>query len=473
MGLDTEIQNSATGAQVDTGHLKAQLRDASDPAKVGAIRFFSENDDGALTGTPALLSPETDPDYRLRVSTETLMESENFYFTGTNTGKYRVGTTAHAVTATPTGLTLNSGNSTAAGGSEISSYAFFPIYGSGFTYAEFTLSQSNQPVANGVLEAGLFLTGGAGNVAPTDGVFLRWQDTGMVAIATFNGVEEPLALPAVAYANNEVKKIQLVISNRRADFWLDNQLLGTLTCSPSRSTLCSAASLPWRVQYRQPGVASGVMQARLTNVTVAIGGITPTIDFDDVGNAAQGSYQGLSGMTMGSLANYANSANPAAAVPTNTTAALGSGLGGQFWETDTLAVTTDGIISSFQVPAGTIAIPGRRLVIKAVTIDSYIQTALTGGGYVAQWSIAFGHTSATLVTAEAATTKAPRRVVAGVHAVAAGAAAGVVLSRVSQIFTRPIVVNPGEFVQAVKKKVGTAPSAGVVAHAIHFDCGWV
>lgn len=77
-----------------------------------------------------------------------------------------------------------------------------------------------------------------------------------------------------------------------------------------------------------------------------------------------GSYQGLSGGTMGSLASYANNANPTAAVPTNTTAALGTGLGGQFWETDTLAVNTDGIIDSYQVPAASANYSGKRLSIR-------------------------------------------------------------------------------------------------------------
>ena len=176
---------------------------------------------------------------------------------------------------------------------------------------------------------------------------------------------------------------------------------------------------------------------------------------------------------MGSLANFANSANPTAAVPTNTTAALGTGLGGQFWETDTLAVTTDGVICSYQVPAGSIASPGRRLVIKGVKVESFVQTALTGGGYVGVWSLAFGHTAVSLATTEAATTKAPRRVPLGNQAVAAAATATTALPTVYVDFTRPIVVNPGEFVAVVKKKVGTAPSAGVIAHTITFDAGWI
>jgi hypothetical protein len=36
----------------------------------------------------------------------------------------------------------------------------------------------------------------------------------------------------------------------------------------------------------------------------------------------------------------------------------------------------------------------------------------------------------------------------------------------------PIFVNPGEFVALVKKKVGTAASAGVVAHTVKFVYGW-
>lgn len=36
----------------------------------------------------------------------------------------------------------------------------------------------------------------------------------------------------------------------------------------------------------------------------------------------------------------------------------------------------------------------------------------------------------------------------------------------------PIFVNPGEFIAIAKKKVGTAPTAGVMAHNITFIYGW-
>ena len=234
-----------------------------------------------------------------------------------------------------------------------------------------------------------------------------------------------------------------------------------------------AAALPYSLRHAIVGGAAGAIINMVVNsYTVSLGGPTPGDSLPTVGNRMLGSHQGLSGGTMGSLANYANSANPTAAVPTNTTAALGSGLGGQFWETDTLAVTTDGVISSYQVPAATVNAQGRRLVLYGVKIVSSVQTVLTGGGYVANWSLAFGHTAVSLATTEAAATKAPRRVALGKQTVAAAAAALTLLATVEQRFATPIYVNPGEFIQTVKKKVGTAPSAGVIDHQVTFDYGW-
>ena len=46
------------------------------------------------------------------------------------------------------------------------------------------------------------------------------------------------------------------------------------------------------------------------------------------------------------------------------------------------------------------------------------------------------------------------------------------MSTVQINLVNPVYVNPGEFVAVVKKKVGTAPSAGVVAHTITYDYSW-
>jgi hypothetical protein len=78
-----------------------------------------------------------------------------------------------------------------------------------------------------------------------------------------------------------------------------------------------------------------------------------------------------------------------------------------------------------------------------------------------------------LATAEATSGKAPRRIPLGAHSVASGLVANTMLTDIIMDFgDAPVFVNPGEFVQCVKKKVGTAPTAGTIAHSITFLYGW-
>ena len=63
---------------------------------------------------------------------------------------------------------------------------------------------------------------------------------------------------------------------------------------------------------------------------------------------------------------------------------------------------------SYQVPAGTVNVSGKRLKITGVKMTSFVQTAMTGGPLVNTFALAFGHTAVSLATAEAAATKKPR-----------------------------------------------------------------
>ena len=97
--------------------------------------------------------------------------------------------------------------------------------------------------------------------------------------------------------------------------------------------------------------------------------------------------------------------------------------------------------------------------------------AITGAGAdvtsasVLQWSLAFGHTAVSLATAEAATTKAPRRLALGLMAWPIGAAIGAKPSDGDLVLQldSPIYVNPGEFFAFVAKFViGTATASQVI-----------
>lgn len=477
-GFRIEGNSSGNVVEVNAANqLKVVLETSpgANPGNVGGARLFCENDAGSRMGTAYLRSPEVDEDYRLRVGQDSLIDAENLYYGAQNTGKHRYGNSTITITWGAGGVTLNGTNvTTASTGCELRTWAYFPVFGSGRTYYETIAAFTAQPTVNVIVEFGAGLTNSTGTAAPTDGAYFRLTSSGLSCVVVFNGAETEVNVPGGwSYTNNQACKFGITVTLRECEFWIDDVRVARIAAVTAVGTGFSASALPWFAQQRHPAVAASAFQTKLFSYLVSLGGLNPVTDFDDVGNSLYGSYQGLSGFTMGTLANFANSANPTAAVPTNTTAALGSGLGGQFWETDTLAVTTDGIICSYVVPSPTIVVPGRRLCIKGIKIDSFVQTALTGGGYNAVWSLAFGHTSISLATAEGASAKAPRRIPLGVQTVAAGAVALTQLQSVLFDFTRPVIVNPGEMLQVVKKKVGAAPSAGVIAHIITFDYGWI
>jgi hypothetical protein len=83
-----------------------------------------------------------------------------------------------------------------------------------------------------------------------------------------------------------------------------------------------------------------------------------------------------------------------------------------------------------------------------------------------------------LATAEAATTKAPRRqaLPAFTQVVTAAQAVSTMVAQPGGSFIdfgdAPIFVNPGEFFQLVTKHVGTVATAGTIAHVVSFVYGW-
>jgi hypothetical protein len=220
------------------------------------------------------------------------------------------------------------------------------------------------------------------------------------------------------------------------------------------------------------------MQFTLRGYGISIGGLNISRSLGELGNAMYGSYQGLSGGTMGTIGTYTNSTNPTAAVPTNTTAATGAvGLLNQSWETFSLAQNTDGILLSYQVPAGTVSVSGKRLKVTGVKLASFVQTVLAGGPTIRTFALAFGHTAVSLATAEAATTKA-RRVVLLPELTQAITANQAVSTMISQplggvsMFSEPIYVNPSEFVAVTEKQIGTVGTSGTIVNHIQLIYSW-
>lgn len=454
--------------------------------------MFSEVDTGEATGTRIVQPPEVDNDFRLRVAHDNMLDNETFNYTAQNTGKHSHAFTTLTATVSAAGLLTNSGNITTLNtGMTFGTFAEFPTQGTQTVVCETSVAFTAQPNANTIIDFGLFRRGASTAFAPTDGVYFRMSAAGLQGVVNNNGTETTTSVFPLAggtgtyvYANSENHQYLIQMTNVEVTFWIDNVLHGTIATPTGYGYPVKSSTLPWSIRHAIVGGAAGaITNALITDYRVLNRGAKFSDDMGVVSSRMYGSYQGLSGGTMGSLANYANSANPTPAVMTNTTAALGTGLGGQFWETATLAPNTDGILCSFQVPAGTALVPGRRLKITGVSASAYVQTALTGGPLIQQFSLAFGHTAVSLATAESAsfatgTTKAARRVPLPslTMAITAAQAASTAISEPAggnADFTRaPIYVNPGEFVALVCKKVGTAITAGVIAYVVRFDYSW-
>lgn len=472
--------------QVNTpGHTAAGVERGGGPENAGVAVCFAENDPGEVTGVRYVRSPECDEDFRGRVAHDTILERDNCNYATQNTGKYFHQFTTLTATISANGLLTNSGSSVATTvGMTYGTTAEWQVgLGANTVFLEFNFA-INQAMAsipaNCQIDIGMFRRAGATPFAPTDGVYFRFDSNGVTAVANNNAVEQTLVLPATGFLANENHKYTMSVTEREVEFWIDDVRYGSLSNASTQGQIFRSASLPFSLRHANTNTTSSAVQGLLTDFTISNGGPVYTNTMAQVGNRTLGSYQGLSGGTMGSLANYANSANPTSAAGSNTAANV-TGLGGQGAINAAAAAATDFIMCSYQVPAGTIAVQGRRLVVSGVNIScANLGAAVATTATTIALSLAFGHTAVSLATAETAsfataTTKAPRRIPLGIMFWNVGAVVGATPQNgdIYIPFTNPIYVNPGEFIATTLKfLVGTATVSQSIWYHVTFDYGW-
>ena len=475
-GIRLEGNTSGNVAEVNSSNeLKVTLTQSE--ATAGYVTVTAESDSGAITGSRLMRDLEVSTDYRLRIGQDALMFSEYFPGAAINSAIWTAPVTTMTVTVASGFANLNAGLSTAnAAVARVSSYRSFPLYNTVTTYMECICSFSQAPQANNIVEWGFGIA--SGTTAPTDGVFFRFNAAGEFRCVTnTNGSElqsNSLNFNTLIIINQSHHFI-VGITDDTAEFWIDDVLVATVARPSSGYTIAASQNLPVFFRNYNTNITSlaQVLRVALVGVTLAdLGSVKPWVHTR--AGAGDMGYQGPTAGTMGSTALYTNSlAAGAGAAATNTTAALGSGLGGQFSLLPTLAVPGDGVISSYQVPAGTAAVPGKSLYITGVHIMGIVSTVLVGGPVLGLWSLAFGHNAVTLATTESATAKAPRRIPLGIQTWVAAAALGVQADRDIHITLQtPVVVHPGEFVQTVFKNIGTVTTTGVITFLIAFDSYW-
>lgn len=495
MALDSNIVGalSGTGADVNASRqlkIVPETDAAANPGNVGSVRVFSEVDAGGITGTPNLLSGEVSEDYQLRISPNSILGQFQFNAAAQDTG---------LSTAVATTMTLGYGGQLATNASGITtinsgvlwqSKQHFPVFAASETYIYLKLRWTGTwAVTNTTMEVAHGLKNLTTPFALLDGVSVRSNNTGVFGVSNVNGAEQTTSTwtrpGGAAFAPTLGTAYDVIIStsSRAVIFWIDYQdgagfqVVGRIALSASVRRPLYSGSAPVSVSHAIGGTAASAVQGmQVIECVVTNDGINNVRSEQMTAALLTGGQQGQSGMTMGSTALYTNSLAPGAgAVMTNTTAALGVGMGGQFSALPTLAANTDGIVCSFQNPLGSVTVTGKQMAIVGYSIKAVVTTVLAGNAtpIIYLLSLAYGHTNVSLATAEAAGAKAPRRVPLGVMTFAAAAAVGSVSETVSIKFDRPIPVFPGEFVAIAAKNVGAVTTTGVVTFMATPDWGWV
>ena len=474
MSIIIKSGSSSTLASVDANN-NLQVNPPIDPDKSGFVTVTAEADPGDVTGTRLLRNLEATDDYRLRVGTDQTFFNEYFPGTTINGNIWNTLVTGQTITVASNFANLN-GTVTSGNFSQLRTWRHMPAFMTFPSYCEIDLQFSQLPITGTVYEWGLGLA--ATTAAPTDGAFFRINAAGEFrAVLSTGGTEIPGAdITSQIPASNTTNDFLIVLSEKSAEFWINDVLVDLIPRSSAAGASTSSMNLPIFIRQYNSATAPLASTIKIGYVNLSLGDMSTVKPWPQVmAGAGSMAYQAQSGaVTLGSTSSLGNSlpaATPGAAM-TNTTAALGTGLGGQFSTQPTLTAGTDGIVSSYLVPAGTSALPGKSLYVTGVKIHGAVTTVLAGGPVVYSYSLSYGGTALSLATVEAnGTVKAPRRIALGFETFAATAAVGTLGSPGGcyMAFTSPVVVQPGEYIQVVARNLGTVTSSGVITFSVAFD----
>jgi hypothetical protein len=475
MALQTIIaggNNTAGQANVDSNYnVKVTLPLVSSQA--GYNSPLIEVDNGAVSGTRELRALNSTRDNRLSIASPTILMSKTFPGTILNTGYWNNIATTQTLTLAAGFLTLNASNLTTINtGAGFNSRQSFPINQGSTTIAEIDLHPTNTPVPNTVSEWGLF-NYTTFNGAITDGALFRFNAAGEFrCVLVTNSVElQSSTLVASTYAPmNITKHYRIKITEGAAEFYVGDIRIAIiyLDTAGSSTTVNSGLTLSART-YNTASLPSTATSLKIGRASVLVEDSLSSRSYN-MSLSGMGSHSSYTqdGTTVGQTTLYTNNTAPTAAVPTNTTAALGTGLGGHFYATATAAVNTDLIISSYQNPVSSGALNAKTLYINAISIDTYVQTVLVGGGMNIVWYLSIGSTAVSETTTESATTKARRVIPLGIQTFAATAAATTAGASILRNMSS-VPVYSGEFVKVCCRYVGTAATSGVYGHLIGID----
>jgi hypothetical protein len=502
-GFRIEGNTSGNVAEVDTAN-NLKVATSLVPANMGGTRIFCENDPGKATGTPYLVSPEVDDDFRLRVSNDIVLDEEDLTYSAQNFNKHRLDLTTFTGGFTTAGFNTNSGNTFTAGSATVlRTYKTFSMEGTetlaldiegSINYASGVAVPANQ-----TLEFGFGLLSTTTPFDCFDGVYFRANSTGVIGVLRNNSMSDVAWSASFSDwtgttwvpANGRKYQFIVYLMPRSVEFWVNDAVsdqiwLAAEIMTPSGygAPIASQATNMF-VRHAVSGTSTISASFTLSRYNVRRGGtnISTTLNVLNARSGESINSPGTLTTTLNQAITTTGITRPAAAVPNSSTSTLTS-LGGIYVETGTLALGTDAILMSYQVPAlptttGATYAPNRRLRIDGVSIASGVTTAFVTGGFQKHFFIAYGGTALPVISTggstDTVTTKAYRRIMLPiVQYYTATHAPGATNSSSMTYFAlqTPIYVNPGEFVVLGTFHQGVVGTVGVITHALQFDFSW-
>ena len=266
---NTNVASTTNGVAVFTGDANAA------PAGVGAVRLFSENDSGSVTGTPYLKSPETSSDYRLRTGMDTLLYDHTPAETSPDTTRLKISGIATMTTSMASGfIATNAGAAATASGNYVSwsTNRVFRIRGDSQLYVEFEVNLNNATlIANQVVEFGLFAP--VAGIQPADGVWFQLDSGGLKALVNYNGTITQSGVLMASFTPNKNYHLTMAIADSDVELWADDVLIGEIQVPAGQASPCLTDSLPVTFQQRNSGIVSASGQGifKVGNICVTAG----------------------------------------------------------------------------------------------------------------------------------------------------------------------------------------------------------
>jgi hypothetical protein len=474
--MSVEIRGTVNKMEVDVNK-NAFVNPPMTPEQAGWVTMQAENDDGTHLGTRQVYAPEVSKDYRIRTGQDNMVFNESFPGSTINTSLYANFVSTMTSVCLNGFAVLNNGLSVAPGTYNLlKTYRHFPCYKQYTTQAEMEIQLSAAPVTGNRCEWGLFIA--TTTAAPTDGVFFRLDSTeGFVGVMNYAGIETTCNISSGLIGVGITKSYLIYIGSRFVEFWIDNELVGEIERPAGQGAATSSTNLPMAFRNFNVTAVSTAQTLRIGNVNVTFGDQAMSKPWGHVlSGMGATSMQGQTGATLQSTALMNNSPAAAAAALANATAAAQFiGLGGIFNVLPTLTVGTDGILCSYQAPAGTAALPGRSLYITDIKLHSAVTTVLAGNTtpIVYACSLAYGHTGLSLGTAEGITSKSPRRLPLGIITHSINAPVGEASQQIEhRMSSGVVVVHPGEYIQVALRNLGSVTTTGALTFMVSFNGYW-